>query len=112
MTNYPVRKVTPPEELRRLGAINQPGLMLRFHIARDFIAMGEAFRSERHSFSPAIDPIKMLERVIQFAPATDADAMKLLRCSFADYPLSMRVAALDFLLRRRPRGIGQRYSPR
>ncbi len=74
--------------------------------------MGEAFRSERHSFSPAIDPIKMLERVIQFAPATDADALKLLRSSFPDYPLSMRVAALDFLLRRRARGVGQRYSPR
>ena len=86
--------------------------MLRFHIVRDFIAMGEAFRSGRQSFSPAIDPIKMLERVIQFAPATDADALKLLRASFPGCPLSMRVAALDFLLRRRARGIGRRYSPR
>ena len=86
--------------------------MLRFQIARDFIAMGEAFRSERHFFSPALDPIKMLERVIQFAPATDADALKLLRASFPGCSLSMRVAAIGLLMRRQPRDIGRRYSPR
>ncbi|HEY0224575.1 MAG TPA: hypothetical protein VGC38_08685 [Pseudolabrys sp.] len=41
----------------------------------------------------------MAERVMQFAPASDAEALKLLRSSFPDHPLSMRVAALDFLLR-------------
>ena len=42
----------------------------------------------------------MAERIMQFAPASDAEALKLLRSSFPDHPLSMRVAALNLLMRR------------
>jgi hypothetical protein len=38
--------------------------------------------------------------IMQFSPASDAEALKLLRVSFPDHPLSLRVAALDFLMRR------------
>ena len=57
----------------------------------------------------------MAARVMQFAPATDAEALKILRTSFPDCPLSARVAALDFLMRRRPRTVtpyGLSYRPR
>jgi hypothetical protein len=40
--------------------------------------------------------------VMSYAPATDAEALKLLRSRFPDCPLSLRVAALDFLMRRHP----------
>jgi hypothetical protein len=68
--------------------------------------MGQIFRSDRSVFSPlsgAADPSAMAERVMTFKPATDAEALKLLRASFPDCPLSTRVAALDFLMRRRSR---------
>jgi len=45
----------------------------------------------------------MADRIIMLSPASDAEALKLLRFSFPDSPLSLRVAALDFLLRRRRR---------
>jgi hypothetical protein len=67
------------------------------------IPMGQAFRFERSSFSAAPDATTMAETVMQFSPATDAEALKLLRASFPDCPLSMRVAALDFLMRHKPR---------
>jgi hypothetical protein len=51
-------------------------------------------------FSATADPENMAARVIQFAPASDAEALKLLRASFPDCPLSARVAALGFLMRR------------
>jgi hypothetical protein len=54
----------------------------------------------------------MAARVMQFAPATDAEALKILRRSFPDCPLSARVAALDFLMRRRPRVSSRAYKPR
>jgi hypothetical protein len=54
-------------------------------------------------FSRIADPESMAARVMQFAPASDAEALKLLRASFPDCPLSARVAALAFLMRRRPR---------
>jgi hypothetical protein len=73
--------------------------------------MGEARTSERIRVMAAVDPTKMAERVLQFAPATDAEALKLLRTSFPDYPLSARVAALDFLMRHR-RGDFSPYNPR
>ena len=38
---------------------------------------------------------------MRYSPATEADALKLLRASFAEAPLSMRVAALDLLIRKR-----------
>jgi len=64
--------------------------------------MGEAFRFDRHSFSTA-DATTMAETVMQFSPASDAEALKLLRARFPDCPLSLRVAALDFLMRHKPR---------
>ena len=72
--------------------------------------MGEALRIDR--FAPAADPERMAARLKRFAPATDAEALKLLRASFPDCSLSMRVAALDFLMHRRPPRYDQSYSPR
>ena len=60
--------------------------------------MGEAIRFDR--FSVVADPESMAARVLQFAPASDAEALKLLRTSFPDCPLRARVAALAFLMRR------------
>jgi hypothetical protein len=74
--------------------------------------MGAAFRSDRYSASFASDPEHMAALVIQFSPASDAEALRLLRASFPDCPLSARVAALDYLMRRRPRGAGGSYSPK
>jgi hypothetical protein len=76
------------------------------------MAMGQAFKSDLYSFFAGLDPARMADRVLQFAPATDAEALKLLRSSFPDSPLSLRVAALNLLMRRRPGTIGRRYSPR
>ncbi len=59
-----------------------------------------------------IDPVTMAERIMRFSPASDAEVLKLLRTSFPDCPLSARVAALDYLMRRRPRGTRTSYSPR
>jgi hypothetical protein len=68
--------------------------------------MGQIFRSDRSMFAPVsapADPASMAERIMMFKPATDAEALKLLRARFPDCPLSARVAALDFLMRRRSR---------
>lgn len=62
--------------------------------------MGEAFRPDHTTAIPA--PESMAAWVMRFAPATDAEALKLLRGRFPDQPLSLRVAALDYLMRRRP----------
>jgi len=59
---------------------------------------------------PLADPAVMAERIMRFAPASDAEALKLLRASFPDCPLSARVAALAFLMRRQRRT--EAYSPR
>ncbi len=67
--------------------------------------MGRAFKSDV-SAKP-FDPAEMAARVMTFAPATDAEALKLLRASFPECSLSMRIAALDYLMRRRPRGFSQ-----
>ena len=72
--------------------------------------MGEALR--REIFAVAADPESMAARLIQFTPATDAEALKLLRSSFPDCPLSLRVAALNFLLQHRPREIDWRHNPK
>jgi hypothetical protein len=76
--------------------------------------MGQAFRpiANPEFLSTTLDPADMAAHVMTFAPATDADALKLLRTSFPDCSLSMRVAALDFLMRRRPRGSAKPYRPR
>lgn len=75
-------------------------------------AFNQAFKSDGYSFSAAPAPEDMAARVMMFAPATDADALKLLRASFPDCSLSMRVAALNFLMRRKSheksRGLSQR----
>ena len=73
--------------------------------------MGQALKADRWSYVPA-DPEHMAARVMEFAPATDAEALKLLRASFPDCPLSLRVAALDFLMRRQGRRFGLPYKPR
>jgi hypothetical protein len=72
--------------------------------------MGQIFRNEHSVFAPVTDPAAMAERVMLFAPASDAEALKLLRASFPDCPLSARVAALAFLMRRQTAHPG--YSPR
>ncbi len=72
--------------------------------------MGQALKSEISA--PAFDPAEMVARVMTFAPATDAEALKILRASFPECSLSMRIAALDYLMRRRPRGFDQSYKPR
>jgi hypothetical protein len=60
--------------------------------------MGQAFRSDRSAITPA--PESMAAWVMSYAPASDAEALKLLRGRFPDCPLSLRVAALDYLMRR------------
>jgi hypothetical protein len=60
--------------------------------------MGEAFRPER--FAASLAPENMAAWVMAYAPATDAEALKLLRGRYPDSPLSLRVAALDYLMRR------------
>ena len=72
--------------------------------------MGESFQAKRYSYVPVAEPSQMAEKIMQFSPATDAEALKLLRSSFPDCPLSVRVAALDFLMRK-PLS-GSRYNPR
>ena len=75
--------------------------------------MGQALPADR--FPARHDPETMAARVMEFAPATDSEALKLLRTSFPDCPLSARVAALDYLMRRRPRNFGfsgSAYRPR
>jgi hypothetical protein len=49
---------------------------------------------------------------MQFAPASKAEALKLLRASFSDCPLSMRVAVLDMLIRGWPRPLKSPHNPR
>ena len=61
--------------------------------------MGDAFRLGR--FTPLAAPESLRTWVMSHAPATDADALKLLRGRFTDRPLSLRLAALDFLMRQR-----------
>jgi hypothetical protein len=74
--------------------------------------MGQAYKSSMwRTALPALDAVRMAESVLQYSPATDAEALKLLRASFPNYPLSLRVAALDLLMRRRA-GAARRYIPR
>jgi hypothetical protein len=62
--------------------------------------MGDASRPDRARATLVSE--SMAAWVMRFAPATDAEALKLLRGRFPDQPLSLRVAALDYLMRRRP----------
>jgi len=72
--------------------------------------MGQIFRTDHSVFAPVADPAAMAEQVMLYAPASQAEALKLLRASFPDCPLSARVAALAFLMRRQNARPG--YSPR
>ena len=63
--------------------------------------MGQPFRIDDYVQFPALDAAEMAALVKQFAPASDADALQLLRANFAASPLSMRVAALDMMIRGR-----------
>ncbi len=67
--------------------------------------MGQALLKSR-SANPVADAVWMAETVMQYSPATDSEALKLLRTSFPDCPLSLRVAALNLLMKqsRRPAG--------
>ena len=62
--------------------------------------MGQAFSFQRYPFAPP-DAMAMADRIRQFSPATDAEALKLLRASFPECSLSMRIAALNMLMRRK-----------
>jgi hypothetical protein len=72
--------------------------------------MGQLFKIDQ--IPAANDPEMMAIRVMEFAPATDAEALKILRASFPNCPLSARVAALDYLMRRKPRRPATPYIPR
>ncbi len=74
--------------------------------------MGHAFRIEQYVDLPTLDAAEMAALIKQFAPASEADALNLLRASFADRPLSMRVAALDLMIRGRQRMTPTHYSPK
>lgn len=69
--------------------------------------MGQPLRIDNHIDFPTLDASEMAALIKQFAPASDADALKLLRANFAASPLSMRVAALDMMIRGRWRGLSQ-----
>jgi hypothetical protein len=78
------------------------GLRMRFE-SQGILPMGQAFTYDTAPVTPVPTPEDMAARIMTFAPATDAEALKLLRTRFPESTLSMRVAALDFLLRRRRR---------
>lgn len=67
--------------------------------------MGQALLASR-SADLAADAIWMAETVMRYSPASDAEALKLLRSSFPDCPLSVRVAALNLLMKQNRRPIG------
>lgn len=62
--------------------------------------MGQAFNFQHRPITP-LDAVSMAEQVMRFSPASDADALKLLRANFPECPLSLRVAALNMLMRRK-----------
>lgn len=62
--------------------------------------MGQIFRSE-HSVAAAADWALMAEHVLPLAPTSDAEALRLLRASFPDCPLTPRVVALAVLAQRK-----------
>jgi hypothetical protein len=63
--------------------------------------MGQTFRINTMAAVSPFNPPVMAREVMSFKPATDADALRVLRARYPDAPLSMRVAALDYLLRRK-----------
>lgn len=69
--------------------------------------MGEAVRPER--LAARVAPESMATWVMAYAPASDAEALRLLRGRYPDSPLSLRVAALDYLMRRRPAALAGQH---
>jgi hypothetical protein len=59
--------------------------------------MGQAFLPR--AFDPTATPERMAAWITQFSPISDAEALKLLRARYPDRPLSLRVAALAYLMR-------------
>ena len=56
------------------------------------------------------DIARMVDRLRQMGSKSGADALRELRTAFPESPLTMRVAALDMLMRQRPGGAA--YRPR
>ncbi|MGE0563829.1 MAG: hypothetical protein AB7O50_04875 [Pseudolabrys sp.] len=56
-------------------------------------------------------PDAMAIEVMNYAPASDAEALKLLRAQYPDAPLSLRVAALAFLMNKKSRSEVARLMP-
>jgi len=59
--------------------------------------MGQAFTPR--AFDPNATPERMAAWIMQYAPISNAEALKLLRAQFPAHPLSLRVAALAYLMR-------------
>ena len=59
--------------------------------------MAQAFMPR--AFDPTATPEHMAAWIMQHSPASDAEALKLLRARFPEHPLSLRVAALAYLMR-------------
>jgi hypothetical protein len=58
---------------------------------------------------------RMVDRIIASRPRSGADALRELRAAFPDSPLTLRVAALDLLMRRQGHAMSysaMSYSPR
>jgi hypothetical protein len=53
----------------------------------------------------------MALEVMTFLPASDAEALKLLRAQYPNAPLSLRVAALAFLMSKKSRSEVARLMP-
>lgn len=63
----------------------------------------------RQSFQPTPDAMAL--EVMTFLPASDAEALKLLRAQYPDAPLSLRIAALAFLMSKKSRSEVARLMP-
>lgn len=74
--------------------------------------MGQALNANWYPFPAITEAAQMADSVLQYSPATDAEALKLLRASFPHCPLSLRVAALDLLMRRKTKNPSRGYIPR
>ena len=62
--------------------------------------MGQRLKPSEFLDTASVDPSAMAARLMEYKPASDAEALKLLRASFPDASLSLRVAALAFLSRK------------
>jgi hypothetical protein len=69
--------------------------------------MGSFLRQQ--SLQPT--PDAMASEVMRFLPASDAEALKLLRAQYPDAPLSLRVAALAYLMSKKSRSEVARLMP-